>query len=134
VILKQPSQPTRNTSDTSTSNLSKATCEDIDIDLNTYFAKSHRLIPFLEFVKIPSHKNKVRYILGFDEGKEVSIEDTSMILQTMHKGGLNGEHDPFYLFLRVNNLLLHTRALANVIPLIIMHQLGLRITRPYRNI
>jgi hypothetical protein len=57
----------------------------------------------------------------------------------MNKGGLNGVYDPFYLSLRVKNLLLHNCMLdsgesTNVIPLIVMHQLGLKITRPYRNI
>jgi hypothetical protein len=86
--------------------MSKATCEDINIDLKSYFSKSHISIPFLEFVKISSQRKKIKQILGLGEGKEESSDNTPIILKIVGKGGLNGGHDPFYISLQVNNLLL----------------------------
>lgn len=85
--------------------MSKATFDDINIDLNAYFSKSHISIPFLEFTKIPSQGKKIKEILGLVERKEESSDDTLVVLQTMDKGGLNGGHDLFYISLQVNNLL-----------------------------
>jgi hypothetical protein len=116
--------------------MSKATCEDINIDLKSYFSKSHISIPFLEFEKIPSQRKKIKQILGLGEGKEESSDNTSVILKTVEKGGLNGGSGLFYISLKVNNLLLKnclldSGASTNVMPLKTMQQLVLKVTRPY---
>jgi hypothetical protein len=51
----------------------------------------------------------------------------------------NGGHAPFFITLVVNNLLLHncmldSGASTNVMSLKVMDQLGLKTTRPYRNV
>jgi hypothetical protein len=119
--------------------MSKASCEDINIDLKSYFSKSHISIPFLEFAKIPSQRKKIKQILGLGEGKEESSDNTPVILKDVEKGGLNGGHGLFYISLKVNNLLLQnclldSRASTNIMPLKTMQQLVLKVTRPYWNI
>jgi hypothetical protein len=134
---EQQIQPTKTSIDVS--NISKATCEDINIDLKSYLSKSHISIHFLEFLKIPSQRKKIKQILGLGEGKEESSNNTPVILKTVEKGGLNGGRDPFYISLQVNNLLLQNCLLdfgasTNVMPLKTMQQLVLKVTRPYQNI
>jgi hypothetical protein len=51
----------------------------------------------------------------------------------------NGNHNPFYISLLVNDLYLHncmldSRASTNVMSLIVMQRLGLTTTQPYRNV
>jgi hypothetical protein len=57
----------------------------------------------------------------------------------MHYDRKNEEHAPFFISLVVNDLLLHncmldSGASTNVMSLKVMNQLGLKITRPYRNV
>jgi hypothetical protein len=80
---EQQIQPTKTSSDVS--NMSKSTCEDINIDLKSYFSKSHISIPFLEFLKIPSQRNKIKQILGLGEGKEESSEQYTCNLENCGK-------------------------------------------------
>jgi hypothetical protein len=134
---EQQIQPTKTSSDVS--DMSRATCEDINIDLKSYFSKSHISIPFLEFVKIPSQRKKIKQILGLGEGKEESSKNTHVILKTVEKGRLNGGCDPFYISLQVKNLLfqnclLDSEASTNVMPLKTMQQLLFKVKRPYQNI
>ena len=101
---EQQIKPTKTSIDVS--NISKATCEDINIYLKSYLSKSHISIHFLEFLKIPSQRKKIKQILRLGEGKEESSNNTPVILKTVEKGGLNGGRDPFYISVQVNNLLL----------------------------
>jgi hypothetical protein len=134
---EQQIQPTKTSSDVS--DMSRATCEHINIDLKSYFSKSHISIPFLEFVNITSQRKKIKQIMGLGEGKEESSNNTSVILKIVENGGLNGGHGPFYISLQVNNLLfqnclLDSGASTNVMPLKTMQQLLLKVKRPYQNI
>jgi hypothetical protein len=72
-----------------------------------------------------------------------SIQDESkdplVILKVVHYDGRNGGNEPFFISLVVNNLLLHncmldTRDSTIVMSLKDTDQLGLKITRPYRNV
>jgi hypothetical protein len=92
-------------------------------------------IPLTEIMKIPSLRDKVKIFLSIqDESK-----DPPVVLQAMHYDHSKEEHAPFFISLVVNDLLLHncmldSRASANVMSLKVMNQLGLKITRPYRNV
>ena len=51
----------------------------------------------------------------------------------------NGGHPPFYLTLHIQNMLLHNCKLdsgpaMNVMPLHVMKEMGLEVTRPYGNV
>ena len=71
-------------------------------------------------------------------GMEVE-DDPRIHIQSSIYQRKNGGHPPFYLALHINNLLLHnimldSRASMNIIPLKIMKEMGLEITRHYRNV
>lgn len=92
------------------------------------------LIPILELVKLKPQRDQVRKILNLDK----EMEDPLAILQNICHDQMNGGHAPILLSLVVNDLILHNcvldyGALANVMPLKVMNQLELQITRPYRN-
>jgi hypothetical protein len=76
----------RNSSVCSTSNATKDTNVDINIDLDTYFENSHISNPFLD-IKIPLQRRNVEIILGFSKVNDDPFEDTPTILQTMDWGG-----------------------------------------------
>jgi hypothetical protein len=89
-------------------------------------------------MKIPSLKMKVGRDSGFVKVNNDPSQDQPIVLQTTNRGGFNGNHDPFFISLGVNELILHncmldTGASTNVMPLGVMQQLGLETTRPYRN-
>lgn len=73
-------------------------------------------------------------MLGFEE----ATEDCPIVMQAMNHGRKNDSHNPFYITLLINDMLLHncmidSGASTNVMSLKVMNQLGLRTTRPYRN-
>jgi hypothetical protein len=66
-------------------------------------------------------------------------EDAPIILQTMHKICNNPKNQPFFISLTVKNFFLHncmldSGASTNVMSLKVMEHLGLKISRPYKNI
>jgi hypothetical protein len=61
------------------------------------------------------------------------------VLNTLYHANGEDENPPFYLSLGINglhlnNCMLDSGASINVIPLKVMKQLGLQVTRPYRNV
>jgi hypothetical protein len=97
--------------------------------------KVNVLFPLIEIMKIPYLMDKENKFLSIQE----SYEDPPILLQSMHYDPRKEEHAPFFITLVVNDLLLHNCMLdsgdsANVMSLKVMNQLGLNITRPYRNV
>ena len=71
--------------------------------------------------------------LGKDE-KDPPVNIQSAIYERKNDG-----HPPFYLTLHIQNMLLHncmldSGAAMNVIPLYVMKEMGLEVTRPYGNV
>jgi hypothetical protein len=84
-------------------------------------------------IKIPSLRRKDEMIMRFSKASDDPSKDIPIILQTKYRGGSNGKHDPFYISLEVNELLLHNCMLdygasKNVIPLKFVERLGLTRT------
>jgi hypothetical protein len=99
--------------------------------------KAHVSVPFLELLKIPAQKENLEKFLGFEEVTEVAKDDP-IVLQTMNQGRMV-VNVLFPSLLLVNDMLLHncmidSGASTNVMPLKVMNQLGLKTTRPYRNV
>jgi hypothetical protein len=102
------------------------------------------LIPVAELIKIPSQKEKL--LRAIEGPKEKSVEkhkelneDAPVILQGMDQSRGNGSHQPFFISLLVNDLLLHncmldSGASSNVMTWKVMEQLNLKISRPYHNV
>jgi hypothetical protein len=108
---------------------------DLNIDMTSVLENIYIHVPLTEITKIPSLSDKVKKLQSIqDESK-----DPPVILKVVHYDGRNGGNEPFFISLVVNNLLLHncmldTRDSTIVMSLKDMDQLGLKITRPYRNV
>jgi len=80
-------------------------------------------------------RDKVKRFLRVEENSE----DPTILLQPNHFERSKEEHAPFFISLAVNDLWLRncmfdSRVSANVMTLKVMNELGLEITRPYRNV
>jgi len=88
-------------------------------------------------MKIPSVYKQVRDYFRETMNEDI-VQDPPILLQSEekkreHRGNA---HPPFFMTLDVNDYILHncmmdTGASTNVMPLSVMRQLGLQITRPY---
>ena len=95
----------------------------------------HVNVPLKEAIKIPTIKE--RFNNFFAETPEP--EDPPIMLQANHFRIHYGDNPPFFMTLEMNNkylnnCMLDTGVGANMMSLKVMHQLGLKVTRPYRNV
>jgi hypothetical protein len=114
------------------------------IDLGGWVSNAKVLVPVVELIKIPSQKEKLLKAIKGPKEKSIErhmepYEDAPVILQGMDQNRGNGSHQPFFISLLVNNLLLHncmldSGASSNVMTRKVMEQLNLRISRPYHNV
>lgn len=86
-----------------------------------------------EIAKLPEQQQQIKKSLGFEE------EELPKDLQNIHIPDCNPGHEPLMVTLAINDLylyncMLESRAPANIMPLTIMKQLGLNITRPYKEV
>jgi hypothetical protein len=117
------------------STLPKTNDIDLNIDINGILEKINVHVPLTEIIKIPSMRSKVEKFFRV-QGKPV---DPPVMLQANHFRPHYDEHPPFYISLQMNNkslnnCMLDSGAGANVMALKVMRQLGLEVTRPYRNV
>jgi hypothetical protein len=95
----------------------------------------HVTIPLREVIKVPSVKERFdNFFKGADEPM-----DPPIMLQADHFRVQYDEHPPFFMTLimnkkSLNNCMLDSWAGANMMSLKVMQQLGLEVTRPYRNV
>jgi hypothetical protein len=95
----------------------------------------HVTIPLKEVIKVPSIKRRFdKFFKGLDEPM-----DPPIMLQADHFRVQSDEHPPFFMTLlmnnkSLNNCMLDSGAGANMMSLMVMQQLGLKVTRPYRNV
>ena len=111
----------------------------ISLHLSKLLSQINVSVPLLQLMKVPVLREQAKKILGLQEFMEESHEDAPVVLQTMSQEGTNGSHNPFFITLVVNDLLLHNSMLdygesTYVMPLTIMNQLGIKTSRPYHNI
>jgi hypothetical protein len=114
---------------------SKAGKVDLNFDFEGALSKMHVNVPLREAIKIPSIKERFdTFFLGSDEPM-----DPPIMLQADHFRVQYGENPPFFMTLMMNNkslnnCMLDTGAGANMMSLKVMRQVGLKVTRPYRNV
>jgi hypothetical protein len=106
----------------------------LNIDVASMFGKLNMMVPVTKMCKIPSMKREVLKVLQVLTDKE----DPPIILNTMCLDRPKDKNPPFYLSLdmnglRLNNCMHDSGASANVMPLKVIKQLGLKTTRPYDN-
>ena len=110
----------------------------MNFDLGNWMANAKALIPISEIIKISSQMEKlIRFIEGPSKQND-DDEDEPIMLQTSTEKK-EGSVPPFYISLHINDLMLHNcmldpEASTNVMPLTVMNQLGLKVTRPYRKV
>jgi hypothetical protein len=124
--------------------LQQAILLEMKLDVTGWFNNAKVLVPIVELAKIPSMKHQIKEVLGLEPTSQAThfvdeSEDAPIILQTMHKRSNNMKNQPFFISLIVEDLFLHncmldSRASTNVMSLKVMEHLGLKISRPYKNI
>jgi hypothetical protein len=108
---------------------------DLNFDFEGALSKMHVTIPLREVIKVPSVKEQFD---NFFKGLDGPI-DPPIMLQADHFRVQYDEHPPFFMTLimnnkSLNNCMLDSGAGANVMSLKVIQQLGLKVTRPYRNV
>jgi hypothetical protein len=107
----------------------------LDFDIEGALSKMHVNVPLKEAIKIPSIKERFNnFFLGTTEPM-----DPPIMLQENHFRIHYGDNPPFFMTLAMNNkylnnCMLDTGAGANMMSLKVMQQMGLKVTRPYRNV
>jgi hypothetical protein len=108
---------------------------DLNFDLEGALAKMHVTVPLKEIIKVPSMKERFKKFFNvLDEPM-----DPPIMLQADHFRVQYDGHPPFFMSLQMNNkclnnCMLDSGAGANMMSLKVMEQLGLKTTRPYRNV
>ena len=131
----------------------------LNIDIEKELSKIMCSIPITELMNVPSVRIQVEEFfdsVGQDKAPEFALEfgheqsaerthsskdekDPPVNIQSAIYERKNGGHPPFYLTLHIQNMLLHncmldSGATMNVIPLHVMKEMGLEVTRPYGNV
>jgi hypothetical protein len=107
----------------------------LDFDFEGALSKMHVIIPLKEAINIPSIKERFNtFFLGTTEPM-----DPPIMLQDDHFRIQYGESPPFFMTLMMNNkylnnCMLDTGVGANMMSLKVMKQMGLKVTRPYKNV
>jgi hypothetical protein len=135
---KNPSQPASDQSKSSEvlpPKNPKADKITLDFDLEGALAKMHVNVPLKEAIKIPSIKERFN---TFFSGTTEPM-DPPIMLQVEHFRINYDEDPPFFMTLMMNNkylnnCMLDTGVGANMMSLKVMQQMGLKVTRPYRNV
>jgi hypothetical protein len=108
---------------------------DLNFDFEGALSNMHVNVPLREAMKIPSIKERFdTFFSGSDEPMDLPI-----MLQANHFRVQYGENPPFFMTLTMNNkslnnFMLDTGAGANMMSLKVMQQVGLKVTRPCRNV
>jgi hypothetical protein len=107
----------------------------LNFDFEGALSKMHVTIPLKEVIKVPSIKKCFEKIFQESDGPM----DPPIMLQANHFRVQYGENPPFFMTLimnnkSLNNCMLDTGVGANIMPFKFMQQLGLKVTRPYRNV
>jgi hypothetical protein len=135
---RNPSQSTSGQSKTSEVPPPKKTKADpiaLDFDFEGALAKMNVSVPLREAIKIPTIKQRFnKFFAGTPEP-----EDPPIMLQANHFRIHYGDNPPFFMTLEMNNkylnnCMLDTGAGANMMSLKVMQQMGLKVTRPYKNV
>jgi hypothetical protein len=135
---KNPKQPTNHQSkspEVLPPKTPKADKITLDFDFEGALSKMHVNVPLKEAVKIPSIKERFN---TFFSGTAEPM-DPPIMLQADHFRIQYGENPPFFMTLMMNNkylnnCMLDTSVGANMMSLKVMQQMGIKVTRPYRNV
>jgi hypothetical protein len=100
-------------------------------------------VPFNEMIKSSEYRNQIIKILNMEETSDtLNIQDDHLTILFGPRVEESSEADevpPFYVSLNIHDMTLHnvmldSRESHNMMPKVVMDQLGLEITRPYRDL
>jgi hypothetical protein len=100
-------------------------------------------VPFNEMIKNSEYRNQIIKMLNMEETYDtLNIQDdhpTILFGPRVEESSDADEVPPFYVSLKIHDMTLHnamldSRASYNLMPKVVMDQLGLDITRPYKDI
>jgi hypothetical protein len=133
--LKQPADDQSKSLEVLPPKTPKADKITLDFDFEGALSKMHVNVPLKEAIKIPSIKERFN---NFFSGTTEPM-DPPIMLQADHFRIQYGENPPFFMTLMMNNkylnnCMLDTGVGANMMSLKVMQQMGLKVTRPYRNV
>ena len=97
-------------------------------------------LPFSEILKNFEYRSQIGTMLNFEDSSDtINLQDDKPTIIFVPRVESSQEDDvpPFYIILRIHNLFLHNAMLDssashNLMPKMIMDNLGLDITRPYQ--
>jgi ribonuclease HI len=106
-------------------------------------AKIKIYVPFNELIKNSEYRNQIIKMLKTEQASDtLNIQDDHPAIlfgPRVEENGDNEEVPPFYVSLKVHDMTLHNAMLDsgashNLMPKVVMDQLGLDITRPYKDL
>jgi hypothetical protein len=108
---------------------------DLNFDFEEELSKMHVTIPLREVIKVPSVKERFD---NFFKGSNEPM-DPPIMLQDDHFRVQYDGHSPFFMTLLINNKCLNNCMMdsgegANMMSLKVIEQLGLKVTRTYKNV
>ena len=119
------------------------TSSNLNIDLGGWLNNAKMLVHVSERMTIPSQREKLLKAIknpsqnNVDIPPAVAYQDAPVILQNMDRR--NEKNGPFYLSLLMNDYILHNCMLDygashNLMPKVVMENLGIEITMPYHDL
>jgi len=112
-------------------------------DFESEMAKIKISVSFNELIRNNEYRNQIIKILKMGHISDTlnMQDDHPNILfgPRVEEGGENEEVPPFYVSLKIHDMILHnamldSEASHNLMPKVIMDQLGLKVTRPYKDL
>jgi hypothetical protein len=112
-------------------------------DFESEMAKIKILVPFNELIKNNEYINQIIKMLNMGQtSNTLNIQDdhpTILFGPRVEESNKNEEVPPFYAILKIHDMILHNAMLDsgpshNLMPKVVMEQLGLDVTRPYKNL
>ena len=98
-------------------------------------------VPFNELIRNVEYKNQIIKMLKMEHTSDtLNVQDDHPAIlfgSRVEESGDDGDVPPFYISLNIHDVTLHnamldSRASHNLMPKVIMEELGLDITRPYK--
>jgi hypothetical protein len=106
-------------------------------------AKIKISVPFNELIRNNEYRNQIIKMLKMGQTSDtLNIQDDHPAIlfgPRVEEGSENEEVPPFYVSLKIHDMILHNAMLDsgashNLMPKVVMDQLGLEVTRPYKDL
>ena len=101
-------------------------------------------VPLTELVKTPAYQREITEFINISQNVNINDivnlqENKPVVVFGSHVEEVDSSTRPFYIYLLVHDLLLHncmfdSGASHNLMPLSVMKQLNLQVTKPYKDL